>query len=227
MNELMRHNDTKDDARAYFDELWEAKDMAANERRQMQQSLLQNMIWNPEVEFYPYFASYVMDSISLPVTQTNASARARQQAQSLAFGYQDSIHRVNNWSDQEGKSMSGSFVDLAKKANKLEEVQGQVAETVAKHLESEEAKRDQGRYTSARILEALIHFQQEQPEEGLKIIAELREDKKTAEFFKQSQCEMTLGQILEKLDDPRAVALAIELFEAQLKDRQNMGSFVT
>ncbi len=224
MRELMRNDATKEDARKFFDELWEGKDMSANERQQIRRSLLNDMIWNPEVEFYSYFASVVLEGIT--PTEPDQARPSRASRQAVIYNQQP-MHATYSWSSDEGRSLSGSFVGLAQQANKLDELQEQVGEITAKHLETEEAKRDWNRYTEARILEALIFFQKDKTDEGLKIIGELRENKKTSELFKQSQSEMTLGQVLEKSNDPRAVALAIELFEGMLKSRNNMGSYVT
>ncbi len=214
---LMQNEKTKEAAQELFEHFWQLKEATEEERQQMRRSLVDGMIFNTKEEFYPYFREVVLNAISLPPEKKKTSSQQTQQ-----HYYFSNPLETRGWSTDRTFSLGDGLLEMAEKKKKLEELRDEVAAIVAAFANAEKEKQTANaeRWTTARILSAMIELKLKNTDKGLEILSELKADpkKETAEVLNKTA--ITLAQALEGVGDSRAADLGIEFCETGIKTQR-------
>ncbi len=216
-SDLMRNDKTKEAARELFEHFWQLKEGTEDERAQMRRSLVDGMIFNTNEEFYPYFREVVLNAISLPPEKKKAASQQTQQ-----HYYVSNPLETRGWSSDRTFSLGDSLLEMAEKKKKLEELRDEVAAIVDAFANAEKEKQTANaeRWTTARILLAMIELKLKNTDKGLEILSELKADPKKETVEVLNKTAITLAQALEGTGDSKAADLGIEFCETGIKNQR-------
>lgn len=138
-------------------------------------------------------------------------------------GRNNPLHRVINWTNDRGQSISTAFLsNKATTPEKLEEIRKEVAELIAEREKLDPENRNWERYVNAKMLAAMIELRLKNLDAALEILAGL--DKETQAKGFVEQCNTVLGFELLPFDEKASVDRAISCFEKEVRKFANSDS---
>ncbi len=221
ITDMMRNDAAKEKARALFEHFWNLKDGSQNEKDNMRRALIDQMIFNTNDEFYPYFNEVILKAIAKKDKKQTASNQPQ-----VYYG-DSNPNATRGWSSDRSYSLSESLLTMAEGKNKLDDLRKEVDEVLAAYGDDDLKDQENAqRRNYARIFSALLDLKLKQVDQGIEALEELRNDKNAQTQSTLNESATAITQQLEAVDNQKATDLAVSFCETAIKSQGSRGGYV-